>query len=386
MKRKRILSKIDKPLLFMCLLYSCIGVVFVLSASSVSAVLRNGEGPYYFFIRQSIFVVASYLIGFSIILKVPTKSYKPLIPIAIVGTIAVLLGLLFYGELVNSAKSWIDLGFFSIQPSEFAKTFLIIYLGVFFGSYDKKTNGKYTFLIPIIVGIIIFALTAAQPDLGTALIIGGIVFFTFLSIPIKNNSVVKTLKILAGGVAVVAIVFIMTGTDLLTEEQKSRLEFAAPCTRYTLKTGYQTCNGFIAINGGGLLGKGLGNSTQKYLYLPEAHTDFIFPIIVEEAGTIFGVLMILGYMFILYRILLIAKSTYVLRNSIICYGVFIYILLHLIVNFCGILALIPLTGVPLPFLSYGGSFTTNLIMAIFIVLRISYENTETKNKIKISDI
>ena len=178
----------------------------------------------------------------------------------------------------------------------------------------------------------------------------------------------------------------VTGTSFLTEEQQSRLNFKAPCTRYVEKTGYQVCNGFIAINGGGLFGKGLGNSTQKYLYLPEAHTDFIFPIAVEELGVVFGVLMILGYIFILYRIVLISKTSYNLRNSIICYGAAIYILLHLIVNFCGILALIPLTGVPVPFLSYGGSFTSNLIFAIFIVERVAIENKITKRKLELSKI
>ena len=294
MKGKSIFSKIDKPLLFMALLYSAIGVLLVLSASSVSAVLRNGESPYYFFIRQSVFVVVSYLIGFFVILKVPTKAYKALVPLVLAIIIGLLVFLLLYGSVVNNVKSWIDLGFFSVQPSEFAKTILIIYMGVFFGEYDKRKDKKYGFLIPISVGILIFGLTAAQPDLGTALIIAGIVFFTFLSIPLKNNTVAKALKILAGGALVAVIVFLVTGTSFLTEEQQSRLNFKAPCTRYVEKTGYQVCNGFIAINGGGLFGKGLGNSTQKYLYLPEAHTDFIFPIAVEELGVVVGGLMILG--------------------------------------------------------------------------------------------
>ena len=168
--------------------------------------------------------------------------------------------------------------------------------------------------------------------------------------------------------------------------QKSRLTFKNPCTRYTEETGYQVCNGFIAINNGGLFGKGLGNSTQKYLYLPEAHTDFIFPIMVEELGLLFSIAFILGYLIILYRIVKIAKQSTNLRNSIICYGIAIYILLHLIVNFCGILALIPLTGVPVPFLSYGGSFTMNLILCIFIVERICVEDKITKNKIEISKL
>ena len=145
-------------------------------------------------------------------------------------------------------------------------------------------------------------------------------------------------------------------------------------------TGYQVCNGFIAFHNGGLFGVGLGNSSQKYLYLPEAHTDFIFPILVEELGLIVGILVIIGYGYILYRILKIAKAADSIRNAIICYETFIYILLHLLINFMGILALIPLTGVPLPFLSYGGSFNMNLIAILFVVERVAIENKQNAEK------
>ena len=117
-----------------------------------------------------------------------------------------------------------------------------------------------------------------------------------------------------------------------------------------------------------------------YLYLPEAHTDFIFPILVEELGLLVGILIIVGYAYILYRILKIAKEADSIRNAIICYGTFIYILLHLLINFMGILALIPLTGVPLPFLSYGGSFNMNVILVLFVVERVAIENKQNAEK------
>lgn len=358
----------------------------MLSASSVSSVLTYGESPYYFFFRQLFFVIVGYLVGFFFIIKIPTFKYKKLVPFSLIGIIGLLVFLLLYGTFISGAKSWIDLGPFSFQPSEFAKTILVIYMGVFFGSIQNKSHGKNSFFIPIAIAIIIFLLVAFQPDLGTAVIIAGIAFFTFLSIPLKDNSLAKALKIAAGSLIIVVAVFLITGTDFLTEEQLSRLEYRKPCTRYTEKTGYQVCNGFIAINNGGLFGKGIGNSTQKYLYLPEAHTDFIFAIGVEELGVIWGIAMILGYIFILYRILLISKSVSNLRNSIICYGVFVYLIMHLIINFCGILALIPLTGVPVPFLSYGGSFTLNIIGALFIVQRIAIENKIDKSKYEIKNI
>ena len=145
-------------------------------------------------------------------------------------------------------------------------------------------------------------------------------------------------------------------------------------------TGYQVCNGFIAFHNGGLFGVGLGNSSQKYLYLPEAHTDFIYPILVEELGLIVGILVLIGYGYMLYRILKIAKSADCIRNAVICYGAFMLILLHLLVNFLGTLALIPLTGVPLPFLSYGGSFNMNVILILFVVERIAVENKQNQEK------
>ena len=134
------------------------------------------------------------------------------------------------------------------------------------------------------------------------------------------------------------------------------------------------------MHNGGLFGTGLGNSTQKYLYLPEAHTDFIFAILVEELGLIAGILVIIGYILILYRIVKIAKNSYTLRGSILAYGTFALILLHLLINFLGILAVIPLTGVPVPLLSYGGSFTINTLIMLFVVQRVAIENNIAKSK------
>ena len=165
-----------------------------------------------------------------------------------------------------------------------------------------------------------------------------------------------------------------------------RFEFRNPCSRYTEDTGYQVCNGFIAIHNGGLFGVGLGNSSQKYLYLPESHTDFIFPIIVEELGAIVGTLIIILYVVMLYRILKIAREGENLRLSILAYGVFLYLLFHILVNILGILALIPLTGVPLPLLSYGGSFTVNVVIMLFVVQRVTIENKTIKNKREIAGL
>ncbi len=379
---RKIITKIDIPLLIMMLIYSVLGLVIILSASSVSAVLRYNVSSYHFFIRQLIFILTSFFVGFNVILRFPTSKYKLFTPLLIVGILASLVGLFFYGIISNNAQSWYKIGFFNLQPAEFAKSVIIIYMAVFYQkSLKKKKVSLYYNLIPLAIAGTIFILVAMQPDLGGALIIGGIAFLIFLIVPLGKQNQLKLFKVLAIAGVIIVVGLLYSGTDILNSRQLSRLKFQNPCARYSEDTGYQVCNGFIAIHNGGLFGVGLGNSTQKYLYLPEAHTDFIFPILVEELGAIAGVLVLIGYIFILYRILKIGKEAKGnIRNMILCYGTFAFILLHLIVNLMGVLALIPLTGVPLPFLSYGGSFTINLILMLFVIQRVAIENKNTKLK------
>lgn len=378
---KKILSKIDFPLFIMVMLFVVLGLVMIYSASSITAVVRYGYEPYHFFIRQAVFVIASLLIGFFIILRIPTKTYSIFIYPLVFLLIFALAFLFIKGEITGGAQSWFDLKFFKIQPSEFAKSILIVLMAVFYNKLNnRKVKNIYAYFIPVSIAIVVVGLVFMQPDLGSAAIIAGIVFLTFISIPSIHSNLLKVFKIIGVALVIGVVVFLYAGSDLLNDVQKGRLNFKNPCSRYTEVTGYQVCNGFIAMNNGGLFGVGLGKSTQKYLYLPESHTDFIYPIIVEELGLITGILIVLGYGYILLRILKIAKSSENLRCSILAYGTFWYILLHVLVNLLGVLALIPLTGVPLPFLSYGGSFTVNAIIMIFVVLRVNVENKINKTK------
>ena len=377
---KKMLSKMDKPLLFFTILYSIFGLIMILSASSVSAVLRYHVSTYYFFIRQLLFIIVSFVIGI-IVLKLPTSKYKYFTPFLVLGILAALSGLFIYGRISNGAQSWYKIGFFNLQPTEFAKSIIIIYMAVFYDRILKKKNTNvYNYLIPIAVAIVMFLLICMQPDFGGAVILAGITFLIFIILPIEKNNFTRLLKFLGIALIIGGIVFINSGNNFFNETQMARFKFEDPCKRYKEDTGYQVCNGFIAMHNGGLFGVGLGNSTQKYLYLPEAHTDFIFAIIVEELGLIFGILVILGYLYILYRILRIAKKSYTLRGSILAYGTFALIFMHLLINFLGSLAVIPLTGVPLPLLSYGGSFTINIIVMLFVVQRVSIENNIAREK------
>ncbi len=383
---KNLVSKMDMPLLILTIVYSILGLVMILSASSVSAVLRYGVSSSYFFIRQSMFVIVSLMIGFTFVLRLPTSKYKYVTPILVIGMIAALAGLFIYGKITNGAQSWYRIGFFNLQPAEFAKSVIIIYMAVFYSKSLKKKKTLYYNLIPVAVAILFFVLIAMQPDLGGAIILAGISFFLFNIVPIDREGKTKLIKVVGVGAILIGVLLLNSGTELLNAMQMSRLEFKNPCNRYSENTGYQVCNGFIAIHNGGLLGMGLGNSTQKYLYLPEAHTDFIFPILVEELGLLVGGLVIIGYGVILYRILKIAKMADNPRGSILAYGTFLLILFHLLVNFMGILALIPLTGVPVPFLSYGGSYTINILLMTFVVQRVAIETKTNQAKREIAKI
>ena len=205
--------------------------------------------------------------------------------------------------------------------------------------------------------------------------------------PIAKNHKKTIYKVGLGGAVILGITLVFFGQNIFKSYQISRLlNFTEPCQRYSDVTGYQVCNGYIAIKNGGLTGVGLGESTQKYLYLPEAHTDFIFPIICEELGLITGILVVIGYFIMLFLILNVAKETDTLRNSILAYGIFTYLLAHILINLLGVLGLIPLTGVPLPFLSYGGSYNLCVIISLFIIQRIHYENKEAILRKKIEQL
>ena len=227
---------------------------------------------------------------------------------------------------------------------------------------------------PIIIALIITALVVIQPDMGTAAIIGVITIMMFYAVPIDNKYRGIFNKLFIGGVVVVILVLITTGASFLKDYQKERFNFTYPCERYQEKTGYQVCNSLIALKNGSVNGQGLGKSTQKYLYLPESYTDFIFPIIVEEWGLIVGIVIIFAYAFVLFRIIRIARRASNLRGSLICYGVFVYLLTHIMVNLFGVMAWFPLTGVPLPFLSYGGSYTICLMISMGLVQRVAIES------------
>ncbi len=350
----------------------------VFSASNVTAYMTQAVSPYNYFFKQAIFLGVGFLL-FLVMIKFNTKSYGMFSKLLLVISIGALIVLLIYGSAKNKAYSWFDLGFFSIQPSEFIKVITIVFLAEYYEKNIKKLNTWTSSLFPIGICAIVAGLIFLQPDLGTTIIYAVIVAIMFFSAPIIKEIKFKVFFISFGLIGFGLVALFGAGKGMLLERQMERFNFTDPCARI-LDTGNQVCNCYIAINNGGLTGVGLGNSTQKYLYLPEPYTDFIYAIIVEELGVITGIILILLYIFILYRILVIGRRSPTNRGAMICYGVATYIFLHIAINLLGIMGMMPMTGVPLPFMSYGGSFTICLIASLTLVQRVSVENGIIKER------
>lgn len=375
---RKIIKYIDKPLLILTSLLFVFGLVMVFSASNVTAYMSHAVSPYNYFIKQSLFLLAGVVLSL-IMIRFNTKSYSFFSWVLLVITTIAMGILLVIGSAKNQAVSWFDLGPVSIQPSEFIKVITIVFLACYYDRNQKKLNSWGKSLFPLGLCALIAGLIFIQPDLGTTIIYAAVVFVIFHSVPVPNKIKHKTYFAILGLGFLGSMALLGLGKGVLLERQLARFNFQNPCSRI-LEDGNQVCNCYIAINNGGLTGVGLGNSTQKYLYLPEPYTDFIFAIIVEELGVIVGVVLILCYVYIIFRIMVIGRKSESNRGAVICYGVAMYIFLHVAVNLMGIMGMMPMTGVPLPFMSYGGSFTICLIAALTLVQRVSVETGILKEK------
>lgn len=367
------LKKVDKPLIIISIILFIFGLIMILSASSMESYMRYGASPYYYFLKQAIFLVGG-LVIFLFTIFIPTKIYKKLAWPLIIITIISLIGLVIYGHVANNAASWYDIGIIKLQPSEIAKITLIIFMASYYDKNKNKLNNKLILILPLVIGVIITLLIAIQPDMGTAFIVFALLLSIFYSVPMKKGERNIITKLIILILLLFGAIMLVTKGTILRDYQLDRFNFKDPCDRYKEKTGYQLCNSFIAFKNGGLTGQGIGKSTQKYLYLPESYTDFIFPIIVEEWGLIVGAVIIILLFLLLFRIFKIARNAKNLRNSLLAFGIFVYIFLHIVINLSGVMGIIPLTGVPLPFLSYGGSYCISLMFALALVSRISIEN------------
>ena len=384
-KALRVFKDMDKTILFTSLALIIFGTLNIVTASSREAVLNTNKSMFYYFYKHCIILFMS-LIAFIVIVKVPTKRYKKYILLLYISILVLNGFLVVKGVSTRGANNWIDFKLFKLQPSELAKPVLIVAMAILLDVYDRYFNNDnvkhYNVIWKIVCMTILFpVLVFLQKDLGTAIILFGIFMILFICSSIPKKEKIYTLLITFGVIVLMLFVKLSITGYILSDTQESRLKnFFNPCSNYEY-TGYQVCNAFIAINNGGALGVGIGKSTQKYSYIPEPHTDMVFSIIAEENGVIKCSLIFIGYLILLYRILKISMNTKTIRNKNICLGIATYIFLHILVNLGGLFGIIPLTGVPLPFLSYGGSFMLSLVISLTIVQRIHIEMKNEKIKV-----
>ena len=374
------IRKMDITLLIITALLFLFGLLNIVSASSQTAVLRYNADLYSYFYRQAIYIIIGVIIS-AFILKTPTKSYKLLGPFIylLVALASLAVSFSSFGKTYSGNNNWINIKGFTFQPSEFAKPIMIICVSLLFERFYTKLRSKkieqrekYDIIFKImLVGVFFPIIIFIQRDLGTMLVISTIFAVLFLTSPILRIDKLKTIGIISI-VGFFALIIYASKGNLFSNAQSSRFNFFNPCQNYETG-GYQICNGFIAINSGGLLGNGIGKSKQ-ISYIPESHTDSVFAIIAEQYGLIVTTLIFFFYAVILKRILNISTKSSTIRGRYICLGVATYIFLHILINLGGLFGVMPLTGIPLPFLSYGGSFTIALICSLAVVQRISIEN------------
>lgn len=376
-------NDMDKVLLLIMIVLSIFGLFNIVTASSREAVITMDQSIYYFFYKHLASIILG-LCGFIFLLFIPTKRYHYFAEALLIVLVALNLYVVLKGVDARGAYGWIKLPYFNIQPSEIAKPIYIAALAVYIERNCKifrkpKVNHWNKIIMLCIIGLTLPAIVFFQRALGTSGVQLGIFGLMFLLSPILHKEKLQTIGLVCG-IALFAglLLYAMTG-NVLTKAQSSRLDYTKPCSRHS-GTGYQICNAYVAINLGGLTGVGIGKSTQKYSYIPEPHTDMVFAILAEEYGYIVCVVLMIIYMIMLWRLLMLSSRASTIRGKYMALGIATGLFLHIFFNLGGLFAIIPLTGVPLPFLSYGGSYNITLFIMMAMAQRIHIETKRYKLK------
>jgi len=352
---RNLLGNIDWTLIILLLLNSAIGVIFIYSSSHYS--------PGDFYVKQILWIILS-LIALFLFLFV---DYKVLVTYSIYFyfvIICVLVGILIFGRFLSGARSWIALPFFHAQPSEITKIVLILLLASIFSEFKMNylSWGK-GIMSSGVVGLPFF-LVALQPDLGTAVSYIPI-FLASIFLAGLNKKIVVFFLIISLTLGFVAWNFVFK------DYQKKRLTTLIFPSQDPLGSSYHVTQSKIAVGSGGLLGKGYKKGTQSQLkFLPARHTDFIFSVIGEEVGFM-GVALAMAFYFLL--LLRLFKSTWQSRDRTGVYIVFmvaVMITFQFMVNVMMVIGLFPITGIPLPLYSYGGSSLLTNYLGISLVLNV----------------
>lgn len=376
----------DYPLFFTYVFLCLFGLVMIYSSSMMVSIVYEDGTPDYFYRKQLInLVVAAFAFLIGAFFPYKHFSSKKLMKVLLFITVFLFLWLLIDGYEAGGAKSWISLfGLTMFQPSEFAKLFIILYFAGAF--YRKSLNNPMenlepnNIVYPIIVWLVIILFVANETDLGAVMIISGIAVAVIAASGIQFKKFMKFFAVLGGfGSALIGLVLLVKGDEILTQNRLGRIKSFLNPFEYEGGSSYQIINGYIAIGSGGLEGVGLGQSVQKLGYLPEPQNDFIMAIVSEELG-ILGVIIVLGGLgFIVFRALTIALKTKDPLARMIAAGIASWIAVQTFINLGGLSGLIPLTGVTLPFISYGGTSILLLSFAMGILINVSmYVKLEKK--------
>lgn len=359
---KRQSIRIDKKVLATAVGLTIFGILMVADASAVQAFQNFGD-RFYYAKQQAVWAglgIASMLI-FS---QVPYRIFKKLAVSVFIASLLLLVSVFIPGLGFSAlgATRWISIGSIVIQPSEFAKFALIIYLAA---TLSHKSR-----LIPVLFALgLVSLLVMLQPDLGTTLIIGGAAASIYFA-----SGAPFIQFILLGAAGLVSVL----GLILTSDYRRRRLiSFFDPGSD-PLGVSYHIRQILIALGSGGLFGVGLGQSRQKYLFIPETTTDSIFAIIAEETGFVGSLVIISLFVFLFWRGLEIARTAEDRFGSLLAVGIISWIAIQALINLSAIVALVPLTGVPLPFISYGGSSLIAILSGIGVLLNISKSGVSRK--------
>jgi cell division protein FtsW len=367
-----LLDKPHLPLLLTCLTLVAIGALMILSASSVQAYSRFGTSFSYF--KRQMVGVAIGLVAMAVMAR---SDYRRLRPLArpLLGVCLVLLAAVILpgiGSTRGGSSRWLIIGPLSIQPSEIAKLALIIFAATVLESKGVKIRDPRELAVPVLpMTLLVALLVIAQPDLGTTIILGGSVLIVLFLAGAQMRHVG-----LLSALGLVAVVILAFTRSYRRERVFSFLNpWADP-----LNTGYQVIQGQIALGSGGFFGVGLGASRQKWSYVPNAHTDFIYAIIGEELGLAGTMTVLLLFIFLMYLGVRVARQAPDRFGMLLAGGITGIIAMQALINMGAISGLLPITGVPLPLISFGSSSLVLTMASVGILLSIAKQGKRTSGK------
>lgn len=376
-RRKRV-DYYDYSLLAVIILLTCFGLIMLYSTSSYMAEVKYGDDMYFF--KKQALISAVCIVAAVVISKIDYHILGRFTTILYISAIGLMLLVATpLGEEVNGARRWLKVGI-QFQPAEIAKIAVIVCLPYMIVEMGRQVKTLKSCMILAGSGGLLAAVAYIFTDnLSTAIIIFGI---TAGLIFVAHPNTKLFLSIAAVGVVLVAgiVMFLYLTVDPETNEnfRIGRILVWLRPEEFADGMGYQTLQALYAIGSGGLLGRGLGNSIQKLGSVPEAQNDMIFSIVCEELGIAGGVMLLLMFAYLLYRLFFIAQNASDLLGSLMVTGIFIHIALQVIFNVAVVLNLMPNTGVTLPFISYGGTsimfLMTEMGLALSVARRIKFQD------------